>query len=73
MKASRCFGTRWMTDLINNILKESCIPDDCRKGIFVSVYKGKGDPLVCGSYMVINLLKQTMKAPDTVLEMRITW
>ena len=22
------FGTRWMTDLNNNIIKEGCIPDD---------------------------------------------
>ena len=41
------FGTRWMTDLINNIVKEGCIPDDWRKSILVPMYKGKGDPLVC--------------------------
>ena len=34
-----------MTDLINNIVKECCIPDDLRKSILVPVYKGKGDPL----------------------------
>ena len=28
MKESCGFGTRWMTDLINNIVKEGCIPDD---------------------------------------------
>ena len=28
MKASGGFTTRWMTDLINNIVKEGCIPDD---------------------------------------------
>ena len=42
-----------MTDLINNIVKEGCIPDDWRKSIRVPVYKGKGDPLVCGSYRAI--------------------
>ena len=46
-----------MTDLINNIVKECCIPDDWRKNILVPVYKGKGDPLVCGSYRVIKLLE----------------
>ena len=50
MKASGGFGTRWMTDLINNIVKEGCIPDDRRKSILVPVYKGKGYLLVCGSY-----------------------
>ena len=27
MKASGGFGTRWMTDMINNIVKEGRIPD----------------------------------------------
>ena len=39
-----------MTDLINNTIKEGCIPDDWRKSILVHVYKGKCDPPVCGSY-----------------------
>ena len=48
MSASGGFGSRCMTDLINNIVKEGCIPDDWRKSILVHVYKRKGDPLVCG-------------------------
>ena len=35
MKASSGFGSRWMTDLINDIVKEGCIPDDWRKNILV--------------------------------------
>ena len=57
MKAAGGIGSRWMTDLINNIVKECCIPDDWRKSILVPVYKGKGDPLVCGSYRAIKLLE----------------
>ena len=49
MKALGGFGTSWITDLVNNIVEESCIPDDWRKSIPVLVYKGKGDPLLCGS------------------------
>ena len=45
MKVSDSFGTRWMTDLTNNIVKDGCIPDDWRKSIIVHVYKGKSDPL----------------------------
>ena len=48
MKASGSFGTRWLTDLINNIVKEGCIPDDWRKSILVPVYKGIVDLVVCG-------------------------
>ena len=31
MKAAGGFGSGWMTDLINNIVKEGCILDDWRK------------------------------------------
>ena len=65
------FGLRWMTDLINNIVKEGCIPDDWRKCILIPVYKGKGDPLVCGSYRAIKLLEHLMKVLERVLEKRI--
>ena len=33
--------TRWMTDLINHIVKHGYIPDDWRKNIRVPMYKGK--------------------------------
>ena len=37
------------------------------------VYKGKCDPLVCGSYRAIKLLEQPMKVLERVLEKRIRW
>ena len=37
MKASGSFCTRWMTNLINNSVKECCIPDDRRNSILVHV------------------------------------
>ena len=66
MKAAGSFGSRWMTDLINNIVKEGYIPDDWRKSIRVPVYKGKCDPLVYGSYRAIKLLEQPMKVLESV-------
>ena len=68
MKAAVGFGSRWMTDLINNIVKEGCIPDVWWKSILVPAYKGKGDPLVCGSYRATKLLEQPMKVLERVLE-----
>ena len=47
-----------MIDLINNIAKEGWIPDDWRKSMLV--YKGKCDPLMCGSYRAIRLLEKAM-------------
>ena len=71
MMAAGGFGSRWMTDLIDNIVKEGCTPDDWRKSILVPVYKGKGDPLVCVSYRAIKLLEQPMKVLERVLVKRV--
>ena len=71
MTRRRREGLRWMADLINNIVEDGCIPDDWRKSILVPVYKGKCDPLVCGSYRAIKLLEQPMKVLERVLEKRI--
>ena len=37
----------------------------------MSMYKGKRDRLVCGSYRVIKLLEQPMKLVERVLETRV--
>ena len=68
MKAAGGVGSRWMIGLIYNIVRRGCIPDDWRKSILVPVYKGKDDPLVCGSYRAIKLLEQSMAALERVLE-----
>ena len=47
-------------------IKELKIGKDWRKSIQVPVYKGKGDPLVCGSYRAIKLLEQPMKVVESV-------
>ena len=41
MEAYGGFGTKCMTDLINNIVKEGCIPDYWRNSILVLVYKAE--------------------------------
>ena len=41
MKASGGFGTRWITDLINNIVKEGCILYNRRESISWCLCKGK--------------------------------
>src|SRR5579863_9241140 len=61
----------WMTDLCNAIIKEDKIPKDWRKSWMISIYKGKGDALDCGSYKGIKLLDQVMKVFERVTEKRI--
>ena len=61
LTASGETGISWLTDLFNSIVQEGRIPADCKKSWMVSVYKGKGDALECGSYKGIKLLDQVMK------------
>ena len=37
VKASSGFGTWWMTDLIDYIVGESCVPDSSGRGIMMHV------------------------------------
>ena len=56
LKATGDVGLQWLTDLCNAIVLEGKIPDDWKESWMVSVYKGKGDALECGSYRGIKLL-----------------
>ena len=61
MAASGRLGMEWMTVLGNSILDEDRIPSDWSLSALVPLFKGKGDPLVCGSYRAIKLLEHAMK------------
>ena len=54
--------------MYNAIVKEGRIPADWEKSWMISVYKGKGDALKCGSYRGIKLLDQVMKVFERVIE-----
>ena len=64
-------GVIWVTDLCNVIVKGGVIPADWRKSWLVTVFKGKGDALECGSYRGIKLLDQVMKVFERVIEVRL--
>src|SRR5208282_878816 len=71
LTASGETGVSWLTDLFNAIVKEGNIPADLKKSWMVSVYKGKGDALDCGSYRGIKLLDQVMKVFERVIERKM--
>ena len=50
MEASYGLGTGWMTDRMNNIIKEYCIPDDWGTSTLVAVYKDNGDTELLGDW-----------------------
>ena len=58
-------------DLCNGIVKEVCIPEDWKSSVILPIYKGKGDPMECGSYRGIKLLEHAMKVVGRIFEHRI--
>ncbi|MBJ3377342.1 hypothetical protein JGC18_24880, partial [Salmonella enterica subsp. enterica serovar Typhimurium] len=71
LKASQEVGVQWLTDLSNRIIDEGRIPGDWEMSVIIPIYKGKGDPLECGSYRAVKLLEHAMKVVERVLEQRI--
>ena len=52
-------------------MKEGCIPEDWKSSAVLPIYKGKGDPMECGSYRGIKLLEHAMKVVERIFEDRI--
>ena len=50
------------------IVAQGRIPDDWRSSILLPVFKGKGDPMECGSYRAIKLLEHAMKMIEHVFK-----
>ena len=64
-------SVEWLTSLCNLIVAQGRIHDDWRSSILLQVFKGKGDPMECGSYRVTKLLEHAMKVIKCVFERRI--
>jgi len=52
-------------------VKEGYIPEDWKSSVVLPIYKGKGDPMECGSYREIKLLKNAMKVVERIFKHRI--
>ena len=52
-------------------MKEGCIPEDWNSSLVLPIYKGKGDPMECGSYIGIKLLEHAMRVVERIFEHRI--
>jgi hypothetical protein len=64
-------GVRRMTELCNEVVREGKIPEDWSRSWMVSIYKGKGDALECGSYRGVKLLEHGLKVFERVVEARL--
>ena len=52
-------------------MKKGSIPEDWKSSVVLPIYKGKGDPMQCGSYRGIKLLEHAMKVVEKIFEYRI--
>src|SRR5438445_8402418 len=60
-----------MTDMFNAVVRKGKVPTDWCKSWMISIYKGKGDAMECGSYRGIKLLEHAMKVFERVIEARV--
>jgi len=49
--------------------KEGCIPEDWKSSVVLPIYKGKGNPMECGSYRGNKLLEHAMKVVERIFTM----
>jgi len=61
-------SVEWLTYLCHLIVAQGRISDDWNSSILLPVFKGKGDPMECGSYRAIKLLEHAMKVIERVFE-----
>jgi len=71
ISASGQVGVNVMMDLCQRVLNGKGMPQEWKNSIVVPIFKGKGDPMNCGSYRGVKLLEHAMKIVERVLEKRI--
>ena len=61
----------FLVNFFNRLLRGEKMPDEWRKNVLVTLYKGKGDIKECGNYRGIKLMSHTMKLWERIIEARI--
>ena len=71
LKAAGKKGIKRLTELCNQVVREGAIPREWQLSTLIPIFKGKGDPMECGSYRAVKLLEHGMKVLEGVLEKRL--
>ena len=64
-------GIEFLTRLFNRLLMGKRMPEEWRRGVFIPIYKNKGDAQCCGNYKEIKLMSHTMKVWEKIIETRL--
>ena len=74
MKSGKATGeirVKVMMELCQGVMDGRGMPDEWKTSVIVSIFKGKGDVMSCGSYRGVKLLEHAMKIVKRVLERQI--
>ena len=71
LKAAGKKGIKRLTELCNQVVREGAIPREWELSNLIPIFKGKGNPMECGSYRAVKLLEHGMKVLEGVLEKRL--
>ena len=69
--ASGDIGVKVLMELCQRVLDGRGMPDEWKTSVIVTISKGKGDVMSCGSHRGVKLLEHAMKIVERVLERRI--
>ena len=64
-------GISWTKRLLNTCMRQGKVPEECRTGLIVPIWKKKGDVQDPGKYRGITLLSHIMKLLERILDVRI--
>ena len=64
-------GVEWLKNLLNRILVERKIPEDCADSELVTIYKEKRDPMEYSNYRGIKLPEHGLKVLEKMLDKRL--
>ena len=67
LKAAGYLGVSLMTELLNAVIQDCCVPEDWKRIIVVNVYKGRCNALERGNYQGIKLLDKVMNVLERVI------
>jgi len=71
ISASGQVGVNVMMHLCQRVLDGKGMLQEWKNSIVVLIFKGKGDPMNCGSYRGVKLLEHAIKIVERILEKRI--
>ena len=61
-------GVDWLLEIFNKGWDSETVPKDWELSTLIPIFKNKGNTAECGNYRGINLLQQTMKMCERILD-----